>query len=286
MKKTSKFIIIAAIIVVLSVSAVLTVALLHNKADVSDGTTQVSETEPAETEPVRGTELTTVENETTEEVKNSGLIIGNYYTFGKYEQNNNLSDGKEDIKWLILDKQDDKVLLVSEYALDCKKYNEKYADVTWETCSLRKWLNDNFLKSSFSEQEQSQIALTTLENKANSETNTPGGNNTDDKIFLLSEEEYNKYSENGLLYICDPTDYAVANGGFISDGSGEDGAANKGSTMWWLRTPGFYQSSAMLIITDGLKKDGAPVNSIWVENDDEEIELGYTVRPAMWVTVG
>ncbi|MBP3696995.1 MAG: hypothetical protein J6J45_05560, partial [Clostridia bacterium] len=71
----------------------------------------------------------------------SDTQVGDYITFGSYEQDNDLSNGKEPIEWLVLDKQDGKVLVISKYALDAKPYNDEYVDVTWETCTLRSWLN-------------------------------------------------------------------------------------------------------------------------------------------------
>ena len=75
-----------------------------------------------------------------EKSKQSSVI-----TFGKYEQDNNVGNGREDIEWLVLDVKDNKALIISKYGLDCQPYNASQAEVTWENCTLRKWLNDNFL---------------------------------------------------------------------------------------------------------------------------------------------
>lgn len=70
--------------------------------------------------------------------------VGDYVVFGSYQQDSKTSNGKEDIAWLVLAKEDNKVLVISRYALDCQPYNTSYTDVTWENCSLRKSLNDTF----------------------------------------------------------------------------------------------------------------------------------------------
>lgn len=75
-------------------------------------------------------------------------------SFGKYEQDNNTSNGKEKIEWLVLEVKDGKALVISKYALDCKPYNTSSTNVTWETCSLRNWLNNDFINSAFSATEK------------------------------------------------------------------------------------------------------------------------------------
>ena len=74
--------------------------------------------------------------------------VGHYVSFGKYEQDNNTSNGKEKIEWLVLEVKDGKALVISKYALDCKPYNTSSTNVTWETCSLRNWLNNDFINLS------------------------------------------------------------------------------------------------------------------------------------------
>ena len=63
--------------------------------------------------------------------------IGSYVFFGSYEQDNDTSNGKEDIEWIVLAKEGNKALVISKYALDCKQYHPSMSDITWETCSLR-----------------------------------------------------------------------------------------------------------------------------------------------------
>ena len=92
--------------------------------------------------------------------------IGYYITFGHYEQDNNLDNGKDTIEWqvLYLDRTNNRALVISRYALDCQPYNNENTNVTWETCSLRAWLNDEFLASAFSEDEQNYILMTNVDN--------------------------------------------------------------------------------------------------------------------------
>ena len=72
--------------------------------------------------------------------------VGETIVFGAYEQDNDTSNGAEPIEWSVLAKEDDRILVISQYALDCQPYNKKNESVIWETCSLRSWLNDIFLE--------------------------------------------------------------------------------------------------------------------------------------------
>lgn len=189
---------------------------------------------------------------------------GDYVFFGKYEQDNNTSNGKEDIEWLVLEVKDGKVLLISKYALDCKPYNTGYTDITWETCTLRKWLNNDFINAAFSADEKAMIPTVTVSADKNPEYGTNPGNATQDRVFLLSITEANKYFNSNGARQCEPTDYAVANGARKVDSG----------NYWWLRSPGYYQDAAAFIYYDG---DVCEVG----ERDDYD----YAVRPALWVNL-
>ena len=191
--------------------------------------------------------------------------VGNYVTFGNYEQDNNTGNGKEAIEWLVLDVQGDKVLLVSRYALDCKPYNTTKTGVTWETCSLRTWLNGTFINAAFTADEQKAVLTTTVDNSKSqgySGYSTNGGNNTQDKVFLLSYAEAWKYFKSDDARKCQPTKYAVAQNAY---------KASNGNCWWWLRSPGSSSSSAAIVNSDG------PRNFGYVNNRDD------AVRPAFWL---
>ena len=121
--------------------------------------------------------------------KIKNIKVGDTYTFGAYEQDNSTSNGKEAIEWTVLDKDGMSLLLISKQALDCQQYNTSYTDVTWESCSLRKWMNGTFLNKAFNAEEQAQIQNTTVSADKNPEYNTNPGNATTDKVFLLSINE-------------------------------------------------------------------------------------------------
>jgi TolA-binding protein len=153
--------------------------------------------------------------ETWNKIKN--INVGDTYTFGSYEQDNNTSNGKESIEWQILEIQVNKILIISKYALDCQQYNTEQTDVTWENCTLRNWLNSTFINNAFSESEQSMIADTKVTADKNPNYSTNPGNDTTDKIFLLSRNEVNKYFTTDKSRKCVPTAYAIEQGAYTSD---------------------------------------------------------------------
>jgi len=97
------------------------------------------------------------------------------------------------IDWLVLEVSDGKALLLSEQLLEPGRYNDRWDQVTWRSCSLRWYLNGDFYDKTFSEAEKSRIAETTVINNDNQWYGTPGGSDTTDKIFILSIEEVVKY---------------------------------------------------------------------------------------------
>lgn len=195
--------------------------------------------------------------------------VGDYVKFGSYEQDNDTSNGNEEIEWLVLEKEDDKMLVISKYALDCKPYNTEKTGVTWETCTLRKWLNENFINAAFSDDEKAMIPTVTVSADKNPSYSTDPGNATEDKVFFLSITEANNYFASPKDRKCVPTAYAVAQG-VSTDRYIKDGAA---TCWWWLRSPG--NSSSRAAGTRG----GGGVD----ENGRYVVNLGDAVRPAMWI---
>ena len=192
---------------------------------------------------------------------------GKYITFGSYEQDNNASNGKENIEWLVLKVDGNKALVINKYALDCKQYNYSYSDVTWETCSLRSWLNGTFMNTAFNSEEQNGIINSTVTADKNPSYSTSPGNNTTDKVFLLSISEVNKYFNSYSARQCQGTAYCCARGAFKDDNN---------FCWWWLRSPGHNSRNAAIVHLGGSVYDlGDSVNY----NND-------AVRPALWINLG
>ena len=106
--------------------------------------------------------------------------------------------GKERIWWRVLDvnREAETALLIAERLVSRRAYNKERKAVTWETCDLRKWLNGEYYEKSFTEDEKNAIIETKIHTPDNPDQGTPGGNDTNDRIFLLSVEEVAKYFKN------------------------------------------------------------------------------------------
>lgn len=152
---------------------------------------------------------------------------------------------------------------------------EENTSVTWETCTLRGWLNGTFYNTAFSQTEQGRIATTKVRNEDNPGYGTEGGNDTEDKVFLLSiGEVLNYFDPDPDAY--DParrakvTAYAKAQGGYVSIDSGYAGIG-----WWWLRAPGCDCLGAAVVDYGGdVYRSGDGVYS-----------LGAVVRPAFWLNL-
>ena len=207
--------------------------------------------------------------------------MGTYVTFGSYPQTANGTDSTP-IEWLVLDydASNNRALLISRYGLDAQPYNKEYTDITWEQCTLRTWLNDTFLNKSFTAQEQTGILVTNVDNSSSqgySKWSTSGGNNTQDRIFLLSYAEANKYldvthdNSNNMKSRVAPTNYAKKQG--TDAYSGKKTADGTATGWWFLRSPGYCQNDAALVNYNG------SLYNRFVTDD-----VGC-VRPALWINL-
>ena len=173
-----------------------------------------------------------------------------YVTLGQYEQDNNISNGPEDIEWLVLairESNNEKwAFLVSKYVIDARPYNDTKTDVTWETSSIRKWLNSDFYNKAFSPSEKEQIIKFSIPNPDNPKYNTPGGNKTSDNAFLLSYEDVVKYFPEPSSRLCVGTPYANAKGDLHSNESGKVTE----NVKWATRTPGSKGYGVIFIESD------------------------------------
>ena len=197
--------------------------------------------------------------------------VGDIVYFGTYEQDNDTSNGKENIEWLVLAKKDNKILVISDKALDCQPYNTSDDYVTWEKCTLREWLNNDFINAAFSDDEKAMIPTVTVSADSNLKYNTNPGNTTKDKVFLLSIVEAEKYFTSDEARMCIPTEYVISNVS-TSDEYTKDG---KASCWWRLRSPGAIQYYAAKVDFDG-------------DVDEFGIDVDYDiggVRPALWITI-
>ena len=106
-------------------------------------------------------------------------VLNNGYRYFKWER----------IKWKVLQNDGSTLFVVADKAVDCKYYNEENKSTTWETSTIRNWLNNSFYNMAFSSSEQNAIVTQNVVNEDNPYYDTEGGDNTSDNIYLLSINE-------------------------------------------------------------------------------------------------
>ncbi|MCL2051835.1 MAG: DUF6273 domain-containing protein [Lachnospiraceae bacterium] len=186
------------------------------------------------------------------------------------------------IDWRVLDVKNDQALLISEKILETRAYNEKYEGITWEKCTLREYLNGEFLGKLGAV--QSAIAETPNENKSNPWYGTAGGNATVDKVFLLSLDEVCRYFGDSTANLNKKGSTGSEN--FIDDENNKARIAKYENVnrYWWLRSPGGCTSSAANVQSGGAVRVLGYVESCHAGGLD--VSLGYGgVRPALWLNL-
>ncbi len=196
--------------------------------------------------------------------------------FGCFEQDGTKDNGAEELEWIVLDRREDRVLLLSRYLIACMPYNREDVEMTWEDCSLRSWLNGDFIRTAFSDTDQALLLEVRNRNAGNPVYETVGGNDTADRVFLLSTEEASAYFHEDdarmLNGRAEPTHAAVLQG--VSATTEEE--TELLYAPWWLRGPGVYQDSAAFVEIDGTVYENGAI----LDNDNF-----CGVRPALWVRI-
>jgi len=187
-----------------------------------------------------------------------------------YEVGNIIEFGSQN--WLVLDVQDGHALIISETVkiIGPGHYNYILLDITWVNCSMRFYLNNEYLNN-FNAEERLRIRETSIVNNNNPWFGTTGGGATMDRVFMLSAEEVVRYFGDsgqlknrpaGMMWISDMYDSARV---------GRDDAGNK--AFWWLRSPGALTNLASAIDANGV---------LWLYGTGvSNRPLG--ARPALWL---
>ena len=206
----------------------------------------------------------------------SKVPVGGSLFFGSYEQDGDESNGKEEIEWIVLEKETDRILVISKSVLDHQPYNTVCTDVTWSNCSLRQWLNDEFLNAAFSEEEKAAIPAVGVSADENPEYSTDPGSATQDKNFLLSINEVNRYFSSDNVRTVHPTAYAKEQGAFVEE--------TTGNSWWWLRSPGKNRSYAASVFVNGVVNYSGYYTITGSFNQGSGVNYwGGSVRPVLWI---
>ena len=201
------------------------------------------------------------------------------------------------LRWRVLDVEDGRALLLADRLPDSVPFNDGDADIAWDECTLRSWLNGydaganargvdftgvGFIDRAFTEAERAAIAPTRCENLANRDYGTASGADTEDRLFLLSNAQVFEGGNAGR-YGFDPsrdyddpakrftsTLYAKCMGAWWSPV-----AAYAGNSFWFMRTSGYTPRSVTYVCDFG-----------YIYSKGTLVTCGDAgVLPAMWVDV-
>ena len=194
-----------------------------------------------------------------------------YIVFGQYIQE--LNTAPKPIQWKVLARENDRILVISLYVLECMPYNEISGKVTWQGCSLRRWLNESFLEGAFSPEEQNKVLPFEIVTGTNPKNDISARNDVVDKVFLLDTEEVEKYFSSDAARSCEVTAYC--RGKYRQR---RDCESFRESCSWWIRSIGI-KSKYVGYSVSYVNSDGYIVADGW-----PTIRL-FGVRPAMWIKV-
>lgn len=173
--------------------------------------------------------------------------------FGSYPQTDAVET--ERIEWIVLEKTEEKTLLLSKLGLHHCIYDHTSDEMphVWHESNARKWLNEEFYTRAFSGDEKKHILETSLTDSL------PHAKETVDKVFLLSNDEVRKYLAGGSDAKVIPTELEKT---------------QKASPQWWTRSPGRMSCSASIVNTKGI-----------LDDDGMYFDDGmFLLRPAIWVS--
>lgn len=196
---------------------------------------------------------------TPQQITASWRVPGQVVVFGQYEQDNNTSNGKEPVEWIVLKVDGARALLLSRYALDVQRFNSKWVKISWKDCSLRQWMNSTFYNECFTETQRRAVLRSTLQ------SNYAGSTvQTQDYVFPLSMSECQQYLSTSMMR-CTPTQYA----------KGLQAALDSGNCYWQLRDTTNRKNDNNRVEPDGtIREYGSNTNA-----------AGVSVRPAIWVNI-
>ena len=194
-----------------------------------------------------------------------GVKAGDIVSFGEYK--------KETVEWLVLDTDGEKALLITRYAIDARAFHDAFKPVTWEQSEIRKWMNSVLFNLLFSDEEKARVLTTAVLSEDNPEYGTPGGEDTQDRLFLLSVSEAKTYFPSDESRMCKVTDHAKKQDVWTDA---------YGICYWWLRSPGSQENRAAGVSFDGTIPP-AGYDVAYDYRPQTARPNGFGVRPAVWI---
>ena len=209
----------------------------------------------------------------------SSAQVGDLITIGRYEQDNDLDNGPEDIQWRVLDKKDGKLLVISDKALDYISYSYEWDQVeksVWATSCSRGWLNNYFMQTAFTPAEQARISLSDIHTDPSPGFDNDPGPDTQDYVFLLSAQETEQYFPTAESRRVLLSDYVHPHNKIRINRQGWGTNATRIHGDWGLRSPNKYGTFAYILDYQTIYWTAG---DIWYDGGGFEGDI----RPAMWI---
>lgn len=214
----------------------------ENETDIQQADV-VSEDETSETENESDKEATSEENNHEDEantealsedvapiVETPALTVGSTINLGIYAS---------EIEWIVLEIKENKALLISKTCLDYMQFDneDNEEDSTWAESDIREMLNSDFIRHAFSADELAMICETTIQTPANDISGFTGGDDTLDRVFVLSAEEAKTYFKSASDLRAARTSYAeTRQTAYMKSALGSNYYGSAPQTSWWLRS--------------------------------------------------
>ena len=181
----------------------------------------------------------------------------------------------ETLMWRVLRREGGKVLLITEKVIEVRVYHPEGKVITWEDCDFRRWLNEEFVKEAFTDEERERIACVTNQNPDNMRYRTAGGRPTEDRVFALSIDEAEAYVGTEEDRTAVLTDYAYRVLKETNNLAYTRRTKRGVRGWWWLRSPGSRSDRAARVRPDGS-----------VDGNGPHVYDGLVgVRPALWLNL-
>lgn len=276
---------------------------LYNSSDISD-----DEKKSVVSDETANEEDASLEMDDAQEIADiKDAKSGDCVVLGKYEQDGDKGNGTEPIEWIVLDENEDNLLLISKYVIEEKPFNDTDKAVGWSGSTIRKWLNEDFIKMAFDDMQLEYIIETEIDNPGSKDyfkefdksIGIAGSKKTKDKVFLLSYEEVLKYYEPEKIdkfcvyvhkdLITSATPYSGIDNkcllmneyeAFYKEEGWPQDCVDISGSGWFLRSCGVNSNDVMSVGYDGA------VRGQYLEygEDYENVTFEGGVRPAMWVS--
>lgn len=181
--------------------------------------------------------ITSIKNKFFKKKNEEAAVSRNHISLGRYPMVNRKK--LDPIDWIILEKNNDgTALITTNRLLSIQRYNTSTKHVNWHDSTIRKWLNDEFYSDAFATEERKVILTSKVNNRKKTVFGITGGLDTEDNIFMLSEDELKKYFPTAAEKKARPTrtvrQYRPESNDF-------------GYSTWWLRTTSVLPHKAKVV---------------------------------------